>query len=328
MNRTIAAAFALCLLVTGSLLADDFRGTLVSSVTVPDPSASDETARFSLGYLEIGSIDIAPGTRFLQGIEIEFRIPKAVQSFPGSYVFILYKNVSPTPESGVLGYSGTQILMQVPQRISTIVQMPIVENSTLKPTPYTVLLKGPVKPDDFPIALFVMPVMKGLPTEVEKAVFSVRVKPLFSDEGALKLDFVYPEGKEGKPVSVFIDNRKISGPIDDIILKTGLHYLKLSADDFRDEVRTFSIDPGKEIDLKIALQDITPILFLEAPENARVLLDNEKLDFPAKNSFQVAAGDHTVVFKVGDYTISRVISIQKAKTYKVSLNIQIDVQEN
>jgi 5-hydroxyisourate hydrolase-like protein (transthyretin family) len=328
MNRTIAAAFAFCLLFSSHLLADDFRGTVVASVTVPDPSTSDGTARVSLGYLEIVSIDLVHETRFLQGIEVEFRIPKVVQEYPGSYVFILYKNVKPALDSSVLGYSGEQILMQVPQRISTIVQIPIVDNSTLKSSPYTVLLKEPVKPDDFPLALFVMPVMKGLPTEVEKADFSVRVKPLFTDEGALKLEFAYPEGKEGKPVSTFIDNKKLPGPVDDVVLKSGLHYLKLSSDDFKDEVRTFSIDPGKETELKVALQDITPIIFLEAPENAHVLLDNERLDFPAKTAFQVAAGDHTVVFKVGDYTISRVITVQKAKTYKISLNIQIDVQEN
>src|SRR5512137_701457 len=175
MRRSTARILIPIFLFLGSVsFGEDFRGSFAAQIVVPDSAADDGTAQASMEYLEIVSIDLDRSARFVQGIELDLRIPKIVQDFPGSFIFYVYKNVKPTPAIGTIGYSGQPILSQVPQKISTILQIPIIDTHALKPTPYTVLLKNPVKPEEFPIALYFMPIMKGLPSELESASFSVK----------------------------------------------------------------------------------------------------------------------------------------------------------
>jgi hypothetical protein len=76
----------------------------------------------------------------------------------------------------------------------------------------------------------------------------------------------------------------------------------------------------------VELQDPAPILIFEYPENARVYLDNVFLPSP-KSPVPVEPGLHEVRFEVSDYTIIRPVAVQKGKTYRIALSVDLHITE-
>jgi hypothetical protein len=80
------------------------------------------------------------------------------------------------------------------------------------------------------------------------------------------------------------------------------------------------------MDLIINLQDPTPLIIFEAPENARIYLNNNLI---SRNTgpIPVEPGVHEARFQVGDYSLTRTISVQRGKTYRVALAVDIEIEE-
>jgi hypothetical protein len=99
------------------------------------------------------------------------------------------------------------------------------------------------------------------------------------------------------------------------------------SDDYRNESRRFIVEKAKILDLIINLQDPTPLIIFEAPENARIYLNNN-LVLRNSGPVPVDPGIHEAKFQVGDYSLSKTISVQRGKTYRVAMAVDIDVEEN
>jgi hypothetical protein len=156
-------------------------------------------------------------------------------------------------------------------------------------------------------------------------VFSVR--PILGDEGAVKLIPRYPDQLKGKPFTVLIDDVLVENPSEEILLKEGEHHLVVLSGEYRNESRRFIVEKAKVIDLVINLQDPTPLIIFEGPENARIYLNNS-LVTRGSGPIPVEPGVHEARFHVGDYTLTKTITVQRGKTYRVALSVGIDIDEN
>jgi hypothetical protein len=172
-----------------------------------------------------------------------------------------------------------------------------------------------------------MPVIKGLSEELETIVFHLTVKPVLSDEGAVKLSPRYPEQLQGKPFTVLIDDMVVENPTEERLLKEGEHHLVILSEDYRNESRRFVVERAKVLDLTIELQDPTPLIIFEAPQNARIFLDNTPI-YREREAIPVEPGVHEAKFQVGDYTIIKTLTIQRGKTYRVAMSVDIEVLES
>jgi hypothetical protein len=151
-------------------------------------------------------------------------------------------------------------------------------------------------------------------------------RPVLSDEGAVRLSARYPAQLRNRPFTVLIDDNVIPNINDQIFLREGEHHLVILSDDYRNESRRFIVERAKIIDLVIELQDPAPIVIFEAPQNAQIFLNNNPV---ARNaSIVVEPGTHEVRFQVGDYTITRSLNIQRGKTYRIALNVDLTIQED
>jgi hypothetical protein len=171
-----------------------------------------------------------------------------------------------------------------------------------------------------------MPVIKGMPGELESLTFNFTAKPIYSDEGAVRLITRYPAQSGSRLFTVLIDDNVISGIQEQIVLKEGEHHLVILSDDYRNESRRFIVERSKVIDLIIELQDTTPILIFEGPQNAVIYLNNARIN-NIREPVTVQPGSHEVRFQVGDYTVIQTLTVQRGKTYRVALNIDLVVQE-
>jgi hypothetical protein len=215
----------------------------------------------------------------------------------------------------------------LPNKLQTVYQIPVRASHGLRTTPYASVPAGLTLPASFPILFRLMPVIKGMSEELQTMFFQLTVKPVLSDEGAVKFSPRFPGQLRGKPFTVLIDDVLIENPAEERLLKEGEHHLVVLSDDYRNESRRFVVERAKMLDLIIELKDPTPLIIFEGPENARVFLDNTPV-LRKREPIPVEPGMHEAKFQVGDYTIIKTLSIERGKTYRVAMAVDINVQES
>lgn len=330
MNRTSIRLAALALagssaLGTGYAQARDLRMIVAGTASLSSESA--DGVRLSMGYSDAVAISIPKDSPFVQGIEIEVRAPPEASQAPGGFAFEIWKSIDPAPEKGRFAYRGVRVITQpLPARAGYALQIPVRADHSIESGPYADLLPTVVDPRDFPIAFKLVPVSKGVPSEVESTRFQVRFRPILGDEGELSLKLRYPEGRPARAVAVTVDDRK-ADPSAPLLLKAGQHRLRVSSEAYRDESRAFAIESGRTLELVVELEDATPLVIIEAPDSAAVTIDGVKVDHAAKPQVSVEPGEHVAVCRIGDYTVSRRFTAARGKTYRLVLEVDLQVQE-
>lgn len=295
-------------------------GSLTVSANKPAGSS------ISLSYISSAVVSIANDTRFLRGVELVITAPQAYFAYRGSLAVAVYMDMGAVPLAGVADIEANAVLFEpLPAKIQTVYQLPIRSGHGLRTTPYATVPNRIIQPDSFPILVRIMPIIKGISEELEKMTFTLTVKPIVSNEGALALTFRYPEQLQNKPFVLLIDDVLIENAGEMQFLREGEHQLIILSDDFRNENRKFFIERTKILELAIDLQDPTPLVFFEAPERTAIYFDNEPVN--AAKPLAADPGKHEVKIQLNDYLIIRSITVQKGKTYKVSLLVDLNISE-
>jgi hypothetical protein len=281
----------------------------------------------NLSYISSVVIILGEDTRFFRGVELTIIVPQNYLSYRGSIAAVMYTDLDNVPHTGISDLEGRQLFIDPIMKLQTVYQIPMRINHGLRTTPYVTVPTRTVIPSSFPVLFRIMPVVKGLTEEIERIRFNLNVKPILSNEGALSLSFKYPEPLQGKPFSLLIDDVLIENWQEQRLLKDGEHHLMILSDDFRNENRLFLIERGKTLSLNVELQDPTPLLIFEAPENARIYFNNVLISNISK-PFPVDPGQHEIKFQLSDYSIIRPIMVQKGKTYKIAMMVDINVSES
>jgi hypothetical protein len=328
-RATVALALALSLappFLGARAWAEDLR-VIVAGVAVLSPENA-EGSRFALGYDESVALLYPKDSPFIQGFEIEIKSPPAVIAAPGGFAYELWRRMDPAPDRKRYAYSGERVIMQpLPARAGYAIQIPTRPDHSIKQGPYATLMPTIVEQKDFPFLFRLVPISKGIPSDVEAAKFQLRIRPILSDEGALSLRFRYPEGMaERYPLSVTVDDRKVD-PAAPLLLKAGTHRLGVSSEAYRDESRSIAIEQGKTLDILIELEDTSPTLVVEAPDSATVTLDGSRIDHVARPAMTVEPGEHVATCRIGDYSLTRKFTAYRGKAYKLVLEIDLRVQE-
>jgi hypothetical protein len=128
-------------------------------------------------------------------------------------------------------------------------------------------------------------------------------------------------------VSILIDDRLIENSDEEQLLREGEHNLVVVSEDYRSVSLRFVAERAKILEVQVELQDPTPLIIFEYPENARIFLDNVLVRDP-QQPHTVEPVLHEVRFQVSDYSIIRPVTVQKGKTYKVALSVDVDITEN
>jgi len=306
------------------LQAESFRTVVNGLVEV---SVGQTDAVIPIGINSSVIINLGSDTRFLRGIEIEVSAPQSWLPYRGSLVMIMYNKINPQTGDGITDMDGSRIAFEpLPSRLRIIYHIPIRQQHGLRTTTSATVPTNIIQPASFPVIFRLMPVSKGLPDDFENITFNFTARPILSDEGAVRFIPRYPAQLRNKPFTVLIDDVVIPNISEQILLREGEHHLVVLSEDYRNESRRFVVERTKIIDLTIELQDPAPIIIFEGPQNAQIYLNNNQIS-RGRESITVEPGQHEVKFNVGDYTITRTLNIQRGKTYRVSLSVDLTVQE-
>lgn len=303
---------------------DNFR--VGSMIPVSVDSQTPETQTVELGYNDAVGILFPKNTTFIRGVEIEIKSPQDIIPWRNSMAYGIYRQVQPLPAPAAIDYQGEQITLQsLPSKLSFVLQIPLQKQHNLKNSPYSTVLPYVHDTTKGPLIVRLLPVMKGLPENIESLKFTVRVKPILIDEGGMQLKLSWPD-ENPKPVSVRVDEILLENPENLLVLSPGDHHLSIVSDDYRNEVRVFAVESARVTNVAVRMKDTTPHLVLVAPENALIQVDGKPVETP-KESLVIEPGEHTVLFRIGDYEFSRQITVEKGKDYTVTMIIDVNVTE-
>jgi hypothetical protein len=281
----------------------------------------------SLAHNDSVLIFLQQDTRFIRGLELELTAPQAWLGYDGSVAAGLYYNLDRIPGTFPVDVDGTLLFFEpIPNKIQTIYQIPLRTQHGLRGTPYLTLFKTPVLPENFPLLFRLTPVAKAWNKELDSMRFQLTVKPIFSDEGILIVNVQRPEFLPNGNYTLFIDEQVNDNIGAEIFVKEGEHNLALLSQDYRAEKRRFVIERGKTLSLSITLHDLTPLIIFEAPEHARIFIDNTQVirtDAP----LAVEPGLHDIRIQLSDYTIMKTAAIEKGKTYRIAIIMDMRVAE-
>ena len=312
------------LLMTVILAAESFRVSKVTVVNISDDSNSETT--INAGINEAFAIYLPKDKTFIEGLEIKMSIPSAIAAWPDSVACTVYNNITPVPTENKIDYSGTRFYVStLPGRLSWIVQIPLIQNNSIKSNKYTTKTDILSNPSNDVIFVRFQPIMKGVSTETYESKISIAVKPILIDKGYLNVDLKSPD-KQLSPCTIFVDDNIVNEQNGKILLDTGIHNISIISDFYRNEVRTVRIDQAKTTDLSVDMKSIEPTLLIAAPDGTIVYLDNNPCSIIGKE-FVISEGNHKIKFSVGNYEIVRTITATKGKTYTADFSIDLNITE-
>jgi len=326
MRQGLIFVFVTCVYLSPvTVWGESFRTLVAGSLELS--ASNPEGSAISLGSSGSVIVNIGKDTRFLRGIELELTAPQNWLAYRGSLAMLVYAELNHQPARGVSDMEGRRVAFDpLPNKVKNIYQIPIRSQHGLRTSPYAVVLPYAL-PSSFPIMFRLMAIIKGMNEELESMSFILSAKPIFSDEGAVKISYRYPPQLRGKQFIVLIDDVVLENLSEERLLKEGEHHLVVISDDYRNERRRFMVERGKTIDLTIELQDPTPLIVFESPENARIFLNNNPVSRDS-GPIPVEPGVHEARFHIGDYTLTKTINVQRGKTYKIAISVGIDVGES
>ncbi len=335
MNRTMrlkVRTFLFCLIIgttwaSGALYADTVRGNLTATV-----SPGNDTASFHLFDL----VEISPvESSIAQSVELIITVPRSFLRYRDSFSISLYGDFKSPPGKGMQQASGNLILQKLlPPSGRIMLRLPLTDVRS-DSGPGVLSPERKIDPSSFPLVIQIVPIMKGLPPELINAEIGLETNLLLEDAGFLDIDLQMPEeyAMSGKTAlqnaEVLIDEKPADAEI--LIsrhkLKSGLHSIKVTIPGFGSEILTFRINRGEVTGLSIAPRPLESSYTIQAPEGTVVFLNGKQLNSKEIDRGTLPPGEHIVLFRIGDYQLSRKINVSGGKNYNIELFFDIIVED-
>jgi len=335
MNRVrlVLLSFLSLLFASGMLYGENIRGLVVDEVNLEAAAGFEVTSALQLE--EMVSVTLSGSSRYLKALHAEILLSNTLKEYFDSFGLVIYKKVSPRPRTGGRSFQGERIFFHYLPYLNRIyVTIPTVppgeqeQPAGSSAAMGSFRLEEPVSPEEFPLLIAVIPLMKGIPNSIQDKEFFLTLRPLLIKKGLLELILQYPPGTEGEILEVSIDGRPLEtfdGPLE---VESGIHSLLIRSEAFKEVNATVAIESGKTSRMDIILEELAIGLTLEAPEEAEVYLDGEKMGNHGRTVYPLEPGGHLVRIKIGDYSISKKFTARPGKNYHISCVFDIIINED
>lgn len=311
--------------IQSALLADAFRTNIVGVISVS--ADRPEGSSLDLRYNDAIGIVLADSSPFIQALEFELRIPRQFAGQESSVAWALYSRVNPMPAVTQLDYIGTLLATQpLPSRVSFILQLPVKTDHRLRASPFLTLIPQIVQSEQFPLLFKLLPAGKGLSAVMAEQQFRLIVRPVLTEEGLLTIQHPLLNELGEAAIRVYINDRQQAAWTKPMLLAKGLYNVRISVDNFRDEVYSVIIEPGKVFTLSANPSSNAPSVSFEVPQGTKISLNGTVLDISDKQSFTLEVGEHTIECTIGDYTLVRKFSVVRGRQYKVVMSVDLQIK--
>jgi len=329
-------AILLAALISGApACADNIRGPVVREVRLRQDGGFEQTV--DIRYQEFVAVYLPEDIRFLEGVQIELVLSSALRESYDSFGIVIYDSLQPLPVIGERSFVGRRAFFHYLVALNRLFYHLSVDRDATGSTQGrhnpTQGLFRPALPSDsqsYPILVGIVPIMKGIPDSLRDQRFYLRVTPRLADMGLLSLRLHTPESTENASYEIRLDGKLLATPSEipiEIEFATGLHTLRVTSDSFRPVDTTFSIEAGQTNEIEVDIEPLTGRITIEAPSIATVYIDGTRYSAKDLTDIELQPGEHTVRFKIGDYSSTRTFTVTRGKNYAIYLELAIAVKE-
>ena len=307
-----------------SAFADSFRVQNVAELTI---SAGGEKKSIRAGVNDGIIIKLPDDLTFIEGIELSFKVPQAVASWGSNIFWAFYDGIYPEPDAEIIDYTGVKGTNGAfGNSYSLNLKIPLKKDNGIKKDAYSQYVKSVPEVVDGKIFLRLQLNMKGIPDAAYDSQFLITGKPLFINKGKLFMDFNDPDGKDIKPLTLFVDGTAVDMGSEGLLLTPGMHNISITSDFYRNEQRTVTIEQAQCHRMSIDFKSVVPTIRIAAPDGSKVYLDETPVNL-SPDPIEVQQGDHTVRFVIGNYETVQTVSALNGRSYLVSVKLDASVTE-
>ena len=319
--RKIFSALILTALFSLPLNAENIRGEVAGIALSGGESISFKPENIVI--VEAGEIP-----EFQEGMELRIDIPEALNRFQHGFALLIFRNITPAPDTDNRSYSGTRVYMRLlPSRTSAFIRIPFTENHSISSDALTDVLPLPVGLDQFPLLVTVLPVMKGVPDYAFQENLGISVVPLWKDEGSMTVSVANPSGIPEEVIDITVDGEKVT-PDEEIIVPAGIHRVRISSTHAPTVEKTIVIEPGQVKELSLPLDYRPPELTIRIPEGAQILLDGEAVQTEENLAIvETTPGDHIITYSLGNLEVNRHFTVRPGGKVIIDLVIAIEITD-
>ncbi|MDC7224569.1 MAG: hypothetical protein PQJ60_12570 [Spirochaetales bacterium] len=290
----------------------------------------EDTSPVEIGLEDLASMDYLYDNPFVQGVELIFHQSSTARLYRNSFALYLYRDVQPEPEGTVSQYRGSQFFMQIiPYTTEFSVKIPFNSDHSLRKEADSVVTT-PVSKEDFPLLLTMLPISKGLPTQAKEAVLSFSVRPLYAEQGGLK---IFIEGEENLPeeeMDVRIDGTPMEWPRDYFSLQPGFHTVHIESQMGGSREFNIAIEAGRFTEIRYTLERAFPkLIFTPAPGVVYYLDDREITSEEWGVPMNCQPGNHRIGIKLNEnLLLTEEYTLGAGEILTISLDARILIEKN
>jgi hypothetical protein len=322
--RTYLPAISLLVLICAVAVdvhGQSFRGEINTRETLSSGGEIDSS--ISSGDVILLSVDES-ALRFVTGLDIVIE-PESDSIVPGSFTVAVFGAVDPPEESGVQNFAG--------RRLSTIPLTNPVRQRVFVPfrSDYAGTensITDPADPRIGDIAIQLVPIMKGMDSRALSAAYSVNVTPRLRPVGAVRISVVGdPElvQRTREELEISLDGETIEA--DTVIEREpGIYRLEARAGDFLDVTSNVGIAQGRIREISLEPQEPVATVRVSVPTVAEVYWNGNRM--VDHSSFTASPGEHSVMVRIGDFTVSKRIELNAHEDYELAIDLDILINRN
>ncbi len=311
-----------------SVFGDNIRGDVVKHIILTDASLKET---FTMSIEDVFAVSFERNSEFIRGVEIEILIPTSLRDYSGSFAFNIFKKISPEITSGIGTYYGKKYnTFILPDAAKFYIQIPYKESIAGEASPYTKVIEEILQYNDSPLMVTVLPIMKGFPSSIYGSNFTIKISPILKESGNLILNVSIPEDLDSRQLSLNVDGGSV-------LVKDGKAVIALSAGNHNVSAdipggiavnRNVTIQAGKSTEIELDIEKLESHAIIDVPVNTVVYMDGARVEPGSDGRLALEPGQHIVLFKIGDYKISKKFDISPGKDCKISLFLDIFIEEN
>jgi hypothetical protein len=322
--RIVKLCAVLLLFVAVFSYSENIRGPIVKIIDT-EALNNNRVTEFDISPEELFAF--SPDFNHLPDkISLEIRSSDKIKQFRDSFSIYSYNRVSPMPDIDKKSYTGKYFKSYlIPDRtrffVDIIFNKDYLNDNRLKGTE-VLDFTGEI---DSPIMMTILPVMKGVPDYLFLEKFRIKISTEWPESGKLELKvFADSKNKEIFEYDLFIDGKKLEYE-PKFILNTGIHNISINKKGFIAYKEDVTIKTNEKRVHEIVLKRNNPEITIFSPDESVLYIDgNIQNTKKIKNLFP---GEHTILFKLGEYSLSRKISLEEGKKYVVNLLLDIEINE-
>lgn len=324
MIRTrVSLFFALLLLIVPGIIAQNFRG-IVDRFDLPEPGSVYST---TVQGGTVAIVDTLEGRRFTSGIIFRLQ-PSDVEGLGrGLYTVALYEAVDAPLQEGVVDIAG-RLIERIPITSSSTMEIVIVfRGYESPPTPAGTIVFRDVDPSIGAIGLQLVPSGKGMTAEAARAAFPLEVSPILRSVGGL---IVRLDGEESvvadalEKLDLRLEDRSIEvNEINEI--PPGIYRLSADAGDLLSHTANVGIERATIHEVRLQVERPKAMIRLSVPSVSSVFWNGELL---TETTITVEPGTHTVLIRLGNFSVSRQLELNANEEYEVGIDLDILLKRN